>query len=42
MAEAEFDIEGELTGTQYILALRLQNKKIQSMQKVHTTKSQEI
>jgi hypothetical protein len=42
MADEEFDIEAELSGRQYILALRLQNRKIQSFQELHTTKDQEI
>jgi len=42
MSELEFDVEGELSGRQYILALRRQNRKIQSIQEFHTVKGQEI
>ncbi len=42
MSELEFDVEGELSGRQYILALRLQNRKIHSIQEFHTVEGQEI
>ena len=42
MPIADFDIEGELSGRQFILALRRQNKIIQSVRDNQAMKSQEI
>ena len=38
----EFDVEKELSGRQYMLALRLQTRKIQSLQQDNPVKGQEI